>query len=174
MHPAAVSQVANPVKPIRIGKSRIVKVKDVIRTWREGIATEIVPPHRVLPEKAISKIANAIKTKEPTEILIRETLEQSGISTKPCRISESISTLVEVIARSLSESVHEQHPPRSPELPWTAPRHPRHCHFSEHQIRSPTKYSEMMTEPSRIASRRSKMSIHDMSNHRQLCSLVYV
>ena len=101
--------------PIR--KSRIDKVKDAIRAWRVEVATPIVPPHWLLSDKAITKIGNAVKTKELTEILISESLEQSGISSKRSAISKHIPALMEVITKSLLESIHDQPPPRIPELP---------------------------------------------------------
>ena len=96
---------------VTIRKSWIDKVKDAVRAWRTDKATRIVSPHLLLSEKAISKIGNAVKTKEMMETLICETLEQLGISSKRSAISKHIPALVEVIAKNLSESIDEQPQP---------------------------------------------------------------
>ena len=101
-----------------ICKTRIDKVKDAIRLWRTEIAKEIkprVPPPMVLSEKAIGKIAKAVKSSVLTETLIRTTLEQSGINVKRSGISKHIPGLVEVITKCLFKSAMEQ-----PQLPIPA------------------------------------------------------
>jgi Helicase conserved C-terminal domain len=106
-----------PSNPVPISKSRIDKVKDALRAWRKKFATPIVPPHRLLSDKTIGKIGNAVKTKEVTETVICETLEQLGISSKRSAITKHIPDLVELIAKNLSRTLDEQPHARILELP---------------------------------------------------------
>jgi superfamily II DNA/RNA helicase len=109
-----LSEEPLPTKRLRISPSRIRKVEDDIRAWRTSIATKVIPAHRVLSEKAISKILKAVKTKEPTDTLIREALEQSGISATNSGIRNHIPTLLKTITDSLTKSRNEQPLTKSP------------------------------------------------------------
>jgi superfamily II DNA/RNA helicase len=97
-----------PAKRVRISTARIAKVETDVRAWRMGIATKVIPEYRVLSEKAISKIVKAVRSKEPTEALIREALEGSGISVMTSGIRNHIPALVNVIFDSLARSLGEQ------------------------------------------------------------------
>jgi hypothetical protein len=109
---------ALPSNRVQIARPRIDKVKDAIRAWRGTIATKVIPPHQVFSEKAIGKIGTAVKTREPTEALIREALEQSGISATTSGIRNHIPAIVQIVIESLAKSIDEQHPAsRPPDFP---------------------------------------------------------
>ena len=73
-----------------------------------------MPAHHILSDKAIGKIGNVVKTKEPTETLIRDALGQSGLSLNTFGICHHLSAILQVVIDSLAKSNDQQRRPAPP------------------------------------------------------------
>ena len=96
---------------VPIHKRRIELLKEDLGIWRKSISTPIIPAHVLLTDKAIAKLAAALRKKPPTDRIIKDALVATGYRIERSGILKYLPSLQEAVSSSLARSEPLQ-PPR--------------------------------------------------------------